>query len=166
MEYRGKVYGNCPSAWCWSIGGNTEGMCPGFPGIWQATEKTRPNWTEEYPYLKAAIQFLGERLANTSLESWALDKVWGAMATRPRLKHVLPDLPHAPTPPPDWDFWGVASFELSLTVAQIYGEKLEPKIKEATERNGSVKTEIQKLEAGDCIISLNYDLKQKGFWTN
>ncbi len=117
-----------------------------------------PKWTEEYPYLAAAIQFLSQRITDCSLESWALDKLWGAMATRDRLKQILVDSPSVPQPPPYWDFWGVASFELSCLVARLYGESLEPEIQKSTKQSGHVKVEIQKLKAGDCIISFNYDL--------
>jgi len=130
----------------------------------QVTTVTK--WTEEYPYLAVAIQFLSQRITDTSLKSWALDKVWGAIDTRVKLQHIWGlCLPGAPFPHivkgvqrNDWDPWGIAGFQLVCLVARVYGDDLKDKIKTAAEGNGSVKTGLDKLEGGDCVISFNYDL--------
>lgn len=62
--------------------------------------KKTPDWSKSYPYLAAAINFLEPRLQNTSLKSWALDKVWGAIENRVKLRFVFNlTLPGAPFPP-------------------------------------------------------------------
>lgn len=120
--------------------------------------KIIPNWNENYCYLAAAISFLSKRIADTSLTGWALDKVWGAIDARVKLQNIWGlDLPGMPSPC-GWDSWGMVGFELQRILARIFGELLESPIEEATKRNGSIRTEIAKLEPEDCIISLNYDV--------
>ena len=129
-------------------------------------QKNVPSWSIEYQFLAAAVKFLGNRIPNTSLEAWALDKVWSAIDTRVKLQQIWGlGLPGALFPyivkgvqRNDWDPWGIAGFELACLVARVYGDNLEDKIKKAAEGNGSLKTELDKLKGGDCVISFNYDL--------
>jgi hypothetical protein len=133
--------------------------------------KSNVDWSQEYPYLAAAIRFLKPRILDTSEESWALDKVWGAIDNRVKLRCILGlSLPGAPYPPPttrniygtNLDPWGLAGFELRCAVTRVYGEKLDSRIQKAAEGNGTVKIEIEQLQSGDCVISFNYDLLVEG----
>lgn len=129
-----------------------------------------PEWRQEYLYLAAAVDFLKPRMPDISEKAceraWALDKVWSAIDNRVKLRYIWElSLPGAPFPLKVkgvqvnwWDPWGIAGFELGCVLARVYGESLENKIKEAADGNGSVKTELNKLEGGDCVISFNYDL--------
>jgi len=47
------------------------------------------DWTNKYPYLSAAVKFFKERIQNTSMESWALDKIWGAIDNRVKLRYII-----------------------------------------------------------------------------
>jgi len=129
--------------------------------------KKTPHWSESYPYLAAAINFLEPRLRDTTTKSWALDKVWGAIDNRVKLKFVLGlTLPGAPFPPPsskkiykrNLDPWGFAGFELRCAVAGLYGVDLLPAIQSASAGNGTVREKLKELQAGDCVISFNYEL--------
>lgn len=132
------------------------------------------SWAKDFPYLKAAVEFLGRRIADTSLESWALDKVWGAIDNRVKLQYIWGlSLPNAPFPlvvggeqVNDWDPWGIAGFELSCLVTQVYGQDLHSKIQKACEGNGTLKKLFSELQAGDCVISFNYDLLAEGMLAN
>ena len=126
-----------------------------------------PDWDITYPYLAAVVRFLGPRVPNTSKESWALDKVWGAIDNRVKLRCVLGlSLPGAPFPPPrtkkiydrHLDPWGLAGFELRCAVTRVYGTRLNSAIQEAIKGSGALKGELAQLQAGDCVISFNYDL--------
>jgi len=137
----------------------TLGECaPVSPEFGTYLKRTISNWMEEYLYLAAAIRFLSQRLTDVSQESWALDKVWGAIDTRVKLQRIWGlDLPSMPSPH-GWDSWGIAGFELTLVLARVLGELLEAPIEEAVKRGGSIIVEIEKLKPGDCVISLNYDV--------
>jgi len=125
-------------------------------------------WSENYPYLAAAIRFLEERIPDTSEKAWALDKVWSAIDNRVKLQYIWGNLslPGAPFPPPTnkniykigLDPWGLAGFELRCAIARVYGKDLDLNIQKATEGNGTVKKKIEQLQQGDCVISFNYDL--------
>ena len=126
-----------------------------------------PDWDKTYPYLAAAVRFLERRIPSTSKESWALDKVWGAIDNRVKLRCILGlSLPGAPFPPPQtkriydrhMDPWGLAGFELRCALTRVYGVRLTPAIQEAVESSGTLKGELAQLKAGDCVISFNYDL--------
>lgn len=129
--------------------------------------KKVPCWNKEYPYLAAVVCFLKSRIPDTFEDSWALDKVWGAIDNRVKLRHVLGlSLPGAPFPPPinkkiykrDIDPWGLAGFELRCAVARIHGDELNCDIQKAADGNGTLKKVIEQLKPGDCVISFNYDL--------
>jgi len=63
--------------------------------------KSNVDWSQEYPYLAAAIRFLKPRIPDTSEESWALDKVWSAIDNRFKLRCIWGrSLPGAPIIPP------------------------------------------------------------------
>jgi hypothetical protein len=133
----------------------------------QYLNKLVPSWSQNYPYLAAAICFLEQRIPDTSEKSWALDKVWSAIDNRVKLRYIWDlNLPGAPFRPPNnkniykigLDPWGLAGFELLCAVAHVYGKALDSKIQEATKGNGTVKMKIEKLQQGDCVISFNYDL--------
>lgn len=126
-----------------------------------------PDWDTTYPYLTAVVRLLEPRVPNTSKESWALDKVWGAIDNRVKLRCILGlSLPGAPFPPPQTkriynrhlDPWGLAGFELRCAVTRIYGARLNSAIQEAVKGSGTLKEESARLQAGDCAISFNYDL--------
>jgi len=128
-----------------------------------------PNWDQKYPYLAAAIRFLKPRTPDISekLDSWALDKVWGAIDNRVKFQYILGlSLPGVPFPPPamkriyevNLDPWGFAGFELRCAVTRVYGIALDPTIQNAAKGNGTLKKEIEQLQPGDCVISFNYDL--------
>lgn len=127
------------------------------------------DWSKSYPYLAAAIKFLEPRIQDTTQQSWALDKVWGAIDNRVKLRFVLDlTLAGAPfSPPPSLkkeiykrnvDPWGFAGFELRCAVADVYGVDLDPPIQTASRGNGTVKERLKELQPGDCVISFNYDL--------
>jgi hypothetical protein len=125
------------------------------------------DWDTTYPYLAAVVRFLEPRVPNTSKESWALDKVWGAIDNRVKLRYILDlSLPGAPFPPPRTkriynqlrDPWGLAGFELRCALTRIYGVRLTLAIREAVKGSGTLKGELARLQAGDCVISFNYDL--------
>ena len=126
-----------------------------------------PDWSKTYPYLAAVVSFLEPRIPKTSKESWALDKVWGAIDNRVKLRCILGlSLPGAPFPPPQTkriysrhlDPWGLAGFELRCAVTRIYGARLNSAIQEAIKGSGTLKGELARLQVGDCVISFNYDL--------
>lgn len=126
-----------------------------------------PDWSKTYPYLAAVVRFLEPRVPSTSEESWALDKVWGAIDNRVKLRCILGlSLPGAPFPPPqtkriydrNMDPWGLAGFELRCVLTRIYGVRLNSAIQEAVKGSGTLKGELARLQAGDCVISFNYDL--------
>ena len=125
------------------------------------------DWVKDYPYLAAAVKFLEPRFSNTRVESWALDKVWSAVDTKAKLRHILgDDLPGAPFPTLSkkniyktnqlpWIFVG---FELKCALARVYGTALEPQMQEVLYNNGTAKKEFDDLHSGDYVISFNYDL--------
>jgi hypothetical protein len=126
-----------------------------------------PDWSKTYPYLAAVVSCLERRIPGTSKESWALDKVWGAIDNRVKLRCILGlSLPGAPFPPPrtkkiygqHLDPWGLAGFELRCAVTRVYGTRLNSAIQEAIKGSGTLKGELARLQAGDCVISFNYDL--------
>lgn len=125
------------------------------------------NWYQRYPYLAASINFLKRRLPDINEKSWALDKVWGAIDNRYKLRFILgEELEGAPAKLPTMkriynvnkNPWGLAGFELRCVLAKIYGDNLESAIQKATLGEGPVKKELDKLHSGDCVISFNYDL--------
>lgn len=129
--------------------------------------KRNVDWSQEYPYLAAAIRFLKPRIPDTSEESWALDKVWSAIDNRYKLRLIWgTSLPGSPIPPPTTkriyirtlDPWVLAGFELLCAVTGIYGIALDSEIQKAIKGNGTVKRELEQLQQGDCVISFNYDL--------
>jgi hypothetical protein len=129
--------------------------------------KKTPDWSKSYPYLAAAINFLEPRLEDTTLKSWALDRVWGAIDNWVKLRFVLNlTLPGAPFPAPsskniykrNLDPWGFAGFELRCVVASVYGVGLDAAILTACGGSGTVKEKLKELQPGDCVISFNYEL--------
>lgn len=149
--------------------GTLEPEAPLAAGFGKYLIKKAPDWSHRYPYLAAAINFLGPRLQDTTLASWALDKVWGAIDNRVKLKCVLGlTLPGAPFPPPpslkkeiykrNLDPWGLAGLELRCAVADVYGVDLDPAIQRASGDNGTVRKRLKELQPGDCVISFNYEL--------
>jgi hypothetical protein len=149
--------------------GTLEPEAPLAAGFGKYLIKKAPDWSHRYPYLAAAINFLGPRLQDTTLASWALDRVWGAIDNRVKLKCVLGlTLPGAPFPPPpslkkeiykrNLDPWGLAGFELRCVVAGVYGVGLDSAIQTACGGNGTVKEKLKELQPGDCVISFNYEL--------
>jgi hypothetical protein len=142
-------------------------QAPVAPGFGQYLNRQVPDWSETYPYLAAAVSCLERRIPGTSKESWALDKVWGAIDNRVKLRRILGlSLPGAPFPPPrtkniydrHLDPWGLAGFELRCAVTRIYGARLNSAIQQAIKGSGTLKGELAQLQAGDCVISFNYDL--------
>lgn len=129
--------------------------------------KSNVDWSQEYPYLAAAIRFLKPRIPDTSEESWALDKVWSAIDNRFKLRCIWGrSLPGAPIIPPTTKWickgnrgpWVLAGFELKCAVARVYGTALDSEIQKAIKGNGTVKRELNQLQPGDYVISFNYDL--------
>lgn len=127
------------------------------------------NWRTEYPYLYAAVRFFSARIPAISSESWGLDKVWGAIDTRVKLRNIFDgniSLPGVPTPRPSHkriyaralDDLGLAGFELKCAIARVYGDDLEEAISRSVTNGGKLKEEIEKLNDGDCVISFNYDV--------
>ena len=116
-------------------------------------------WCGDYPYLAAVIRFLEPGIPDTNEQLWALDKVWGAIDNRVKLQDVVDlTLPAALPPPPHWDPWSFAAFELRKAVARIYGAALDDAIQRAATDHGTVKQQLAGLQPGDCVISFNYDL--------
>ena len=127
------------------------------------------DWTTQYPYLRGAIRFFKERLPDIGEKEWALDKVWGAIDDRVKLRYVFDldlHIPGAPSPRPNnlriyrrgVDDFGLAGFELKRAIVRVYGHDLESESRKVLDRNGTLASEIERLENGDCVISFNYDL--------
>ena len=138
--------------------------------------KKQWKWTEDYPYLEAAVKYFEHRVSDTSPKSWFLDKIWGAIDTRVKLQHVFNcdlKLPSAPQEPPKrkkiyehnehlWckhgDDFGPAGFELRCAVTRVFGEDLEDDIGNITGKQCSLQEELNALKKDDSVISFNYDL--------
>jgi hypothetical protein len=131
-------------------------------------KSVNPNWTSEYPYLGRAIRFFERRVTDTSEDKWALDKIWGAIDTRVKLRFILGKDLKLPNPSPQeptgriyrpkLDDFGCAGFDIKRAVTWVYGEKLEPKIQEVVDCPGSLREELNSLVPGDSVVSFNYDL--------
>lgn len=141
---------------------------PTSPQFGAYLRRTFPRWDEEFPFLGSALRFFVPRIEDTSQDSWALHKVWGAIDNRVKLRFVLgedlrlPNRPRRPTSKQIYrtklDDFGLAGFELRCLVSRVYGRALEEAIRVAIEGNGSLRREVNRLSDDDCIISFNYDV--------
>lgn len=127
-----------------------------------------PKWTDDYPFLCAAIQYFEKRVAGVSLESWALDKVWSAIDNQVKLRHIVnPKLqmdtathldPTERTRGISLDPFGRAGIDLRSVLTRVYGEDLESEIARVVRLDGTLKDKLRQLSIDDCVVSFNYDL--------
>jgi len=127
-----------------------------------------PQWKDRYRYLDASVEFLSKRYPNMNEKDWALDKVWGGIDDRWKLREIWSlDLPGATSPTPttkkfysrNINPWLIAGLELKCALARVYGELLQSPIEKAAQsKDGTFKKKLGELKGGDCVISFNYDL--------